>query len=330
MHHLPDASTATNSSNPRLVTVYATVRDGHGKVVPALTRNDFLVEEDGRAQTISIFVGQTDAPLTIGLLIDTTSSQRALLISERDSSYTFLDRLLTGSDAAFLIHFDRDVELLQDVTSSRAKLQSGLQLLSTPPLNRGDDDASGADEGRRGFAERRHLYDAIWLASNELMKKRPGRKALFVVSSGVDRGSRESLTDALEAAQRADAAVYTIYFAGDESQQGYERRRRWGANGPAGWPGGGGGNPYPTEPRVNGKKILLQISEQTGGMMFELSKKLLLDRIYSAAAEGLRNQYSIGYAPNPPDADSSYHTIHLGVRQKGLQVQARQGYYSGR
>lgn len=335
LHHIPNTATGGESANEKLVTVYATVRDRHGNVVPTLTRDDFLLEEDGRAQTISTFTAQTDAPLTIGLLVDTTSSQRALLVPERDSSYTLLDHLLAANDAAFVIHFDREVELLQDVTSSRPKLQSALQLLGAPQLNRGDDDANGGNDERRSGVARRHLYDAIWLASNELMKKRPGRKALVVISSGIDRGSRESLTDAIEAAQRADTAVYTIYFAGDEGQQGYERQPRWGASGPAGWPGGGGGqtggrgNPYPREPRVDGKKILLQISEQTGGMMFELSKKLPLEQIYSVTEEGLRNQYSIAYAPNPPNTDPGYHTIHLTAKQKGLQVQARQGYYSG-
>lgn len=335
LHHLPDAAVSKVGSSSQLVTIYASVRDKHGKIVANLTRDDFMLEEDGRPQTISDFVAHADAPLTIGLLVDTSESQRALIVPERNASYTFLDHLLTAKDAAFVIHFDREIELLQDVTSARHQLQSALQLLDTPQLNHGDG-SSGGDARRSNLSNGRHLYDAIWLAANELMKKRQGRKALFVISSGVDRGSHESLTDALEAAQRADTAVYTIYYAGEQNDERQRRQNgRWGGptgwpGGGGGWPGGGGGNPYPTEPRVDGKKILLQISAQTGGMMFEVSKKLPLDQIYSAAEEGLRNQYRIGYAPNPPDSDPSYHTIHLTAKQKGLQVQARQGYYSGR
>lgn len=336
LHHLPAATAGTPGSSGKLVTIYATVRDKHGKIVPNLTKDDFVLEEDGRPQAISQFVVQTDVPLTVGLLIDTTASQRAVLVPERDSSYTFLDRLLAAKDVAFIIHFDREVELLQDLTSDHSKLQSALQLLQPASAS---DRNSNSGGGQRQNRDGRHLYDAIWLASTQVMKKQQGRKELFVLSNGVDRGSRESITDAIEAAQRSDIAVYTIYLGEEESEQREGNRRgRWGAGGPVGWPGGGypgggypggGGNPYPREPRVDGKKILLQISEQTGGMMFEVSKKLPPDQIYSVAAEGLRNQYSLSYTPNPPDGDTGYHTIHLTANKKGLAIQARQGYYSG-
>lgn len=334
------------SSQVKLVTVYAIVRDKHGKIVPNLTKDDFSLDEDGRPQTISHFIVQTGVPLTLGLLVDTSFSQRAVIVPERKASYTFLDHMLTEKDRAFIIHFDREVELLQDLTSSRPKLQSALQLLDTPELRR-DSGNGGNNRGGRGGTQGggTHLYDAIWLASHDLMKKQPGRKALFVLSDGVDRGSKESLPDAIEAAQRADTAVYTIYFAGQEEDRGERRRGGWG--GPGGWPGGGGGwpgggggwpggggggqgggNRYPREPRVDGKKILLQISQQTGGIMFEVSKRLPLDKIYSVAEEGLRNQYSIGYTPNPPDKDSGYHMIRVKVKTKDAAVQARRGYYS--
>jgi VWFA-related protein len=346
LHHVPAAPVGAAgkiSSTVKLVTVYAVVRDKHGKIVPSLTKDDFALEEDGRPQAISHFIVQTDVPLTLGLLVDTSFSQRAEIVPERDASYTFLDHLLTAKDVAFVIHFDRDIELLQDLTSSRPKLQAALQQLNTPQLDRddnGDNGGNGGGQRGRGMGGGTHLYDAIWLASNDVLKKQQGRKAIFVLSDGVDRGSKESLTDAIEAAQRADAAVYTIYFAGEEPQnQGYQRHRRLGGGMGGGWPGGGGGwpggggggggNQYPREQRVDGKKILLQISEETGGVMFEVSKNLPLDKIYDVAAEGLRNQYALGYTPNPPDTDAGYHTIHLTAKKKDLTVQGRQGYYSG-
>ncbi|MGH9715141.1 MAG: VWA domain-containing protein [Candidatus Acidiferrales bacterium] len=352
LHHLDVPAAGKITSQVKLVSVNAIVRDKHGKIVPTLTKGDFSLDEDGRPQTISHFVVQKDLPLTLGLLVDTSFSQRAVLVPERQASYTFLDHMLTGKDVAFVIHFDRDVELLQDLTSSRPKLQAALQLLNTPALDRTDDNSGNGGSGGNGGNNRgggghsgvqgggTHLYDAIWLASTQMMKKQPGRKAIFVLSDGVDRGSKESLATAIEAAQRADTAVYTIYFAGQEGEdRGFERHRRWGGmGGPmgypgGGWPGGGGGGGgrggnYPREPRVDGKKILLQISEQTGGLMFEVSKNLPLDKIYSAAEEGLRNQYEIGYTPNPPDDGAGYHLIHLTAKKKGLTVQARQGYYS--
>lgn len=338
---MPAAPVGKISSNVKLVTVYAVVRDKHGKIAPSLTKDDFVLEEDGRPQTISHFIVQADVPLTLGLLVDTSFSQRSVIVPERDASYTFLDHLLTAKDVAFVIHFDREVELLQDLTGSRPKLQAALQQLNTPQLDRDDNGNGGGNGGNqrgRGAGGGTHLYDAIWLASSDVLKKQQGRKAIFVLSDGVDRGSKESLTDAIEAAQRADTAVYTIYFAGEEPQNdGYQRHRRWGGGMGGGWPGGGGGwpggggggNQYPREQRVDGKKILLQISEQTGGVMFEVSKNLPLEKIYDVAAEGLRNQYSIGYTPNPPDTDTGYHTIRLTANKKDLTVQARQGYYSG-
>jgi VWFA-related protein len=346
LHHVPAAPVGKISSTVNLVTVYAVVRDKHGKIVPNLTKDDFALEEDGRPQTISHFIVQTDVPLTLGLLVDTSSSQRAVIVPERQASYTFLDHVLTAKDVAFVIHFDREVELLQDLTSSRSKLQAALQLLTTPDFS--NNSGNGGNNGGNGGGNNRrppgrlagggtHLYDAIWLASSDVMNKQQGRKALFVLSDGVDRGSKESMTDAIEAAQRSDTAVYTIYFAGEERENDYDRHRGWGGlGGPVGWPGGGGnwpggggGNQYPRQPRMDGKKILLQISEQTGGVMFEVSKNLPLDKIYDVATEGLRNQYSVGYTPNPPDTDPGYHTIHLTAKKKGLWVQARQGYYSG-
>lgn len=366
LHHLPAPAPAVAgkiTSQTKLVTVYATVLDKHGKIVPTLTKDDFVLDEDGRPQTISHFVVQTDIPLTLGLLVDTSLSQAAVLSAERDASFTFLDHMLTGKDLAFVIHFDREVELLQDVTSSRPKLQAALQLLQTPAPDddsggngggnggNGNGNGGGNQGGRRGMGGGTHLYDAIWLASSQLMAKQHGRKAIFVLTDGVDRGSKESLATSIEAAQRANTAVYTIYFAGHEGEdqdQGYQHHRRggWGMGGPMGYPGGGypgggggwpgggggnggGGNRNPRAARVDGKKILLQISQQTGGIMFEVSKNLPLDKIYSVAQEGLRNQYEIGYTPNPPDTDAGYHTIHLNAKKKGLSVQARQGYYSG-
>ena len=175
-----------------------------------LTKDDFELEEDGRPQTISYFSRESDLPLTLGLLVDTSGSQRRVLDQERDASSTFLDQVLrVDKDKAFLIHFDREVELLQDLTSSRQKLEAALALLQTPQLHRADQEGGGdsgnspgssPDSGRRGGGGGggTHLYDAVYLASNELMGKQQGRKALIVLSDGVDRGSKETLASAVD------------------------------------------------------------------------------------------------------------------------------------
>jgi VWFA-related protein len=336
----------TISTQVKVVNVLATVRDKHGKIVPNLTQQDFELEEDGRPETISYFSRETDLPLTLGLLVDTSLSQRRVLDEERNASLTFLDQVLrVDKDVAFVIHFDREVELLQDFTSSRQKLQAALNLLQTPQFNRDGGGGGGGDPdsqaGPRGGRPHHFggggtlLYDSIYLASNEMMSKRQGRKALLVLSDGVDRGSKETLASAMEAAQRADTLVYSILFTDDE---GFGNHRGFGGPGMGGMGGmgrrggmgRGGGWPgrYPEESRPDGKKILERISKETGGRMFEVTKKQPIDAIYDQIQEELRNQYSLGYTPNPPDSGAGYHKIRVEAKGKNLVVQARDGYYS--
>jgi VWFA-related protein len=268
--------------------------------------------------------------LTLGLLVDTSLSQRRVLEQERSASSTFLDQVLrVNKDTAFVIHFDREVELLQDLTSSRQKLEAALGLLQTPQRSdEGGGNSPDSYPGRRragGGGGGTHLYDAVYLASNELMKKQQGRKALIILSDGVDRGSKETLASAVEAAQRADTLVYSILFAGEEGYGGGFGGRGMGGMGRrGGWPGR-----YPQQERPDGKKVLEQISKQTGARLFEVSKKQPIEQIYDKIQEELRNQYSLGYTPNPPDAGPGYHKIRLTTKQKDLIVQARDGYYSG-
>src|SRR5712672_2808075 len=226
----PNAA-ATLSVDVKLVTLPVTVRDKHGKIVRNLTKDDFLLEEDGHPQTIRYFAQEANLPLTLGLLVDTSMSQRSVLDQEKTASESFLNQMLTAAkDRAFIIHFDREVELLQDLTSSRDKLQTALVALETPSPDRSS--RVGGDtspDSSPGGSHRMHgggtlLYDAVFLASDELMKKQQGRKALIILSDGVDRGSKESLQSAVEAAQRADTVAYSIFFA-DHRQQDAGRER---------------------------------------------------------------------------------------------------------
>ncbi|HUL15073.1 MAG TPA: VWA domain-containing protein [Terriglobales bacterium] len=323
----------------KTVSVLATVRDKHGKIVSNLTKDDFVLDEDGHPQTITYFARETDLPLRLGLLVDTSFSQRGVLDQERSASYTFLDQMLRqDKDLAFVIHFDREVELLQDFTGSRPKLQAALQSLNMPEMGGygggqsgggqgggGQDGGGGRHQrGGRGRGGGTLLYDAVYLASDELMSKQQGRKALIILSDGVDRGSKETLATAIETAQRADTVVYSILFAGEEGHGGFNHGG-FGMGGPHG-PYGGRQQRYPEEQRPDGKKILEQISKETGGRMFQVSKKETVDKIYAEIQEELRNQYSLGYTPDQ-GAGPGYHKIHLVTRQKDLIVQARDGYY---
>ena len=354
---------ATIAVDVKVVTLPVTVRDKHGKIVRDLTKDDFTLQEDGRAQTIRYFSQEANLPLTLGLLVDTSRSQTNVLDAERNASRSFLDQMLVqDKDKAFLIHFDREVELLQDLTSSREKLQAALELLKTPsdrersndpndsPDSRSGDSRSGSGSHHGGGTQ---LYDAVFLASNELMKKQQGRKALIILSDGVDRGSKTYLESAIESAQRADTVVYSIYFTDSHHEDRNEGQRRGGGmgrgggvgwpGGGGGWPGGGGGYPggggrggpgggqrHPEEPRTDGKKILQRISKETGGRFFEVSTKESAGEIYSSIVEELRTQYSMGYTPDKDSAGSGYHHVQLAVKRKDLTVQTREGYYPDR
>jgi VWFA-related protein len=183
---LARAQEATFSTGVKVVNVLVTVRDRQGQLVKGLAQDDFTLEEDGRAQTIRYFSPRSDQPLTIGMLVDVSGSQRTVLVEQGLATSRFFDQVLRPGDQAFLVRFDSKIELL-----------AGLTL---PEL---DTNANRA----RGTA----LYDAIVFAARRIASS-AGRKALIVLSDGYDTSSSASLGAAAETAQRADALVYSIRF----------------------------------------------------------------------------------------------------------------------
>ena len=263
-----------------------------------------------------------------------------------------------AGDQAFLIHFDREVELLQDFTNSRDKLHHELDGMGPTTSERNSSnngpETSGDDRQSRSRGGGTQLYDAIFLAADEEMKPKDGRKALVVFSDGEDRGSKENMNDAIDAADHANVAVYTVYFKGEqERQSGGGFPGNGGRRGGGGWPGGGGGYPgggggypgggggYPggggggrrgggeTKPAVDGKKIMEEIAKRTGGQYFEAKKKDNLEDIYNSIAEELRGQYLLSYTPDKPDNDEEFHKVALTAKNGDLTVRTREGYYTG-
>lgn len=309
------------STTVKVVNLFATVRDKQGKVVTDLTQNDFLLDEDGTPQTIRYFSRETDLPLTLGLLVDTSGSERNVLPDERSASFRFLDKVMREDrDMAFVIHFDFEVELLQDLTNSKVALQKSLDHLEVGnrQLQRRDGGGGGRYPGGGGGGHHfggggTHLYDAVYLGSDEILKKQQGRKALIVLSDGMDNGSQLTLEKAVETAQRADTLVYSILFEDPNGNRGFGGRGHWGG-------GRRGGE-------VDGRKVLERLSRETGGRYFEVSKKEPIDKVYESLEEELRSQYSIGYTPDTKAASNDYRRIHLTTKQKALNVQTREGYY---
>jgi len=219
---------ATLHVDAREVLLPVTVRDKKGALVTNLQMSDFVLTQDGRPQTIKSFTRESNLPFRLGLLVDTSRSTLGALENERKAAGKFIDQMLpadpksgTGADEAFLIHFDREVELLQDFTSSREKLHTQLDEMGSTRKSRDDrqgPETTGDERDHRQGRGGTQLYDAIFLASDELMKSKDGRKALVVFSDGVDRGSKDTLNDAVDAADRANVAVYTIYFKSENDR----------------------------------------------------------------------------------------------------------------
>src|SRR5438309_4037629 len=231
---------ATIKVDVDIVNVLASVRDKRGGLVSNLEKSDFTVLEDGKPQTIKYFTKETDVPLTIGLLVDVSGSQRNLIDIERNAASQFFSQVLRKKDMAFLISFGEESELLQDYTNSTRLLTDGLSQLRPSSgvggLHPGPVPTMG---GPRGTV----LYDAVYLAANDKLKSEVGRKVIVVITDGVDQGSRLSINQAVEAAQKSDAVIYSIEY--------YDP-------GAYGMFGGGSG----------GEGTLRKLSEETGGHVF--------------------------------------------------------------
>ncbi len=364
-------SAGTMNVQAKLVVMPAVVRDKKGALVNDLKKENFSLEVDGQPQAIRYFDHDTDVPLTLGLLVDVSGSMRNEVDVEKSASQSFLDTMLApaaanrAADKAFVVQFAKEVELLQDVTDAKPRLQRALKELGTssPSFHNADDTSSGPNTDSEGRYIRHGgtaLYDAIYLSGDEVMSKQAGkRRALVVMTDGVDRGSKESLTDAIEAAQRSDTIVYGIYYKGEQPHQDFNRaggRHGGYPGGGGGYPGGGGGYPgggypgggggYPQgggqnprqggdghQPYVDGKKTLERICGETGGRVFEVGKKQSIDDIYKQIGEELRAQYRVGFSPSGDAAKDRYHQISLALTgddaKKKLDVQTRDGYYMG-
>ena len=354
-----DQPVATLKIQANEVVLPVTVRDKHGALVASLKIGDFSLTEDGRPQTIKSFTRESNLPFRLGLLVDTSRSVSGAMENERKAAGKFVDQMLPAEptsaqkDEAFLIHFDHEVELLQDFTNSRTKLHRELEDMG--PTKAGQNSSQGpetnGDDREGGQARRRggtQLYDAIYLAAHDMMETKDGRKALVVFSDGADRGSKETLNDAIDAADHANVVVYTIYFKGEQENNGSgfpgQGGRRGGmggggypGGGGGGYPGGGGGYPGGGGRRgpdttaangVDGKKIMEKIATRTGGRYFEAKKKDNLEEIYGQIAEELRGQYLLTYTPDVADKEGGFHKIALKASKDDYTAVTREGYYA--
>jgi VWFA-related protein len=282
----------TFSARVNVVTLLATVRDHDSRIINHLTADDFVLTEDGIPQKIRYFARESDLPLTIGLLVDTSRSQTRVLDEESSASYKFLDQVLReDKDQAFIVHFDTRVETLQGLTSSRVKLASALQELSIP--------------GEVAT----FLYSAVKDSSQNPMQNQTGRKALILLTDGVAYKDPTTIDTAIEFAQRADTVIYSIRFSDPVPIRPLRAA-------------------FVASMKEHGKLELERMAKETGGVSYGVSKNLSIEAIYSEIEESLRNQYSIGYTPSRPSPDGKFHKIKLTTRDHHLVVTTRDGYYA--
>jgi VWFA-related protein len=283
-----------------IVSILASVRDKRGGLVANLEKNDFTVLEDGKPQPVKYFNRETDLPLTIGLLVDVSRSQENLIGIERNAATQFFSKVLRKKDEAFLISFGEESELLQDYTSSVKLLEEGLNQL------RVSGGVGGLHPGPVPTASQPRgtvLYDAAYLASTEKLRGEVGRKVIVLITDGVDQGSKLTRSQAIEAAQKSDAVIYSIFYQ-DPSAYG---------------PFGGGGG---------GEGELRKMSDETGGRIFKVDRRHPLDEAFQELQDEMRSQYSIGYTPTNDTKDGSYRHLEIRLANKDLKAQARKGYYA--
>jgi VWFA-related protein len=297
----------TFSTDVKVVSLLATVVSKKGEIIRDLTRDDFSLSENARPQTIRYFSRESDLPLTLGLMVDTSMSQRRVIDAERGACVRFLDQVVRETkDQVFIMQFDMMVHTAQPLTSSLRKLEDTLAYVDTPTVH----------ELQNQYGGGTLLYDAILAASNDIIKNQRGRKALLVMSDGVDIGSETTLAAAIEAAQRADTLVYSILFS-DANAYGIPLGPLMGHRS---IPMGGG----------NGRAALERMSRETGAGFFEVSKKRSIDQIFDVIQEELRSQYSFGYVSDQPVTISEFRKIQLTTKRNGLIVQARDRYWARR
>jgi VWFA-related protein len=348
---------ATFKQTVNLVDLFFTVRDGKGSLIPHLNQQNCSVSDENEPQSFKSFVAETDQPLTLGILLDTSLSQVPWLPMEQDAGSQFIQQVLRSKDEAFLLSFDVDVNLLQDYTDSPGMLIHALSTAeinggggavtmtypSPVPIPRGDPipDKPKVDPGPVPIRNPRGtlLYDAIYLAANEKMNQEAGRKAMIILTDGDDQGSSMTSQDAVAATEKDNIIVYVVWAGSPGCLMG--------AGGPMspGQPSQPGPSPqrmlddWRAEcDRANyfltpcpGYYVAECIAEHTGGRIIVAGNSKKLEAAFQQIEDELRSQYWASYTPDNEKADGSFHRVSIachGDDGQNLKVRVRRGYYA--
>ncbi len=300
-----EQSVETLKVNVNVVQLFFNVKDKRGALIPNLTKDDFQIFEDGKQQTIKYFAAESNLPLTLGILIDSSGSQTNVLDMEKQVGGEFLSQILRDKDLAFVMDFDVNVDLLQDFTNSTRLLKAALNSAKIntaggsgtgiPGLGGGTLPTQGAPRGTL-------LYDAVYLASHDELAQQVGRKAMILLTDGEDQGSQLKIKDAIEAAQKSDSIVYVLLCA-DRGFYGF-----------GGYSGAG---------------EMDKLTKETGGRVIEVGNKFdKLKAGFDQIANELRSQYNIGYTPTNTKLDGTFRKVEIHPSNKDYKIQSRNGYYA--
>jgi VWFA-related protein len=279
------------------VNVYVIAEGRHGRLVRDLNKEDFELTDDAAPQKIQFFSRETDVTLSLGVAIDTSVSQEHLLAEEQAAAKQFLHSVLHGRDQALVMNFDVDVRLLQDFTNEPQELSRAIDAAEINYTG-----TSVLQEKPGGPIGGTHLYDAVFLASNELMKTRQGRKVLVFVTDGEDQGSKIDLKGSMVAAEKADMIVYSIVLSDPE----YYTMM---------------GGTY------HGDASVRKLARETGGRTIRVKTVEQIGPAFEQIARELRSQYLLGYSPSDPPQDGSFRRLQVKVRGHNYTVRTRSGYY---
>jgi Ca-activated chloride channel family protein len=275
-----------------LVAISAVVKSKDGEAKTGLTKDDFVLKQDGKEEPIRYFSRGSDLPLSFALMVDTSGSQQTFIGDEALASDVFFETMLSRKeDRAMLVQFDSTVLELKSMTNSASALHFALTRVSQ----------RGAGAGGT------LLYDAIYAVANKVLASETGRKAMVILSDGGDNGSHHTLAEAIEQAQRADVQIYSVLYSLQKNLDAVNVGRA------------------PTfDPGV---EALQKLSDSTGGRVFTVSRTMSLREIFTAIGDDLRLQYELGYKPPPDTRANSYHKLELKAKDKKVTVQARKGFF---
>ncbi len=283
-----------------IVRVPCVVRDRTGAPVQGLGRDEFAVLEDGVPQRIEYLWRESDLPLRIGLVVDVSGSQMSFISEHRSTIMEFLSHVLSPGDSAFLLEVADQQRLVTDWTESLDRLRRGVE-----SLGQMGGEILGAPCAGIRYKWRSCLGTVLWngvyYSATLKMGPTPGRKALLLLTDGIDTGSDHSLAEAIEASQRADVTVYSVRY--------FDRFvAHWTQSRPA-------------------RRKLERLSSMTGGVAFN-GHLDSLSTIFEHIETDLRTQYVLGYRSAPASRVPRYRRIQVKVRRPGLTVRARKGYFT--